>query len=554
MSNVSIYCITLNKMMEVPYGTTLKDFTEMHNIRLDDDILGALVNNKVRDLTYRIHKPAIIDFFDYSSTYGHDMYVRSLYFLLCKAVDDVLPRSVKLHIKHSISGGKYCNITNTDQAIDEDLVARLYAQMRKLVDQNLPFERVGMLTADAIRSFQEHGLEDKYELFKNRDRIFTSVYKLGDIVNYYYGFMVPSTGYLKMFGLEKYESGILLKVPSSKNINVIPKTRQLPKLFSIYQQNKEWAEQMGVPYVSDMNRLVEENKVLDTILMAEAFQEKRIASVAEAIKQRDGVKMVLISGPSSSGKTTTCKRLSVQLGVLGYHPVQISVDDFFVEREETPKDKNGKYDFEALEAVDLPLFNKTLADLIAGKRVELPTFDFARGTKLWTGKSIQLDDKSIMVIEGIHCLNPKLTEQVPDEVKFKIFVSALTSISIDRQNPIPTTDNRLIRRIVRDYNYRGYSAVDTLHRWRSVRNGEEKNIFPFQENADEMINTSLIFEMGVLKPYAIAILREVPETSVEYAEATRLLKFLSFFKTIPESTIPGTSILREFVGGSKFIY
>lgn len=532
----------------------MQDVIKEYKIKLETEVLGALVNNKVRDLTYKVHKPAIIDFFDYYSTYGHDMYVRSLYFLLCKAVDDLLPRSVKLHIKHSISGGKFCTITHMEQPLDEELVDRLNAQMRKIVERNIPFVRKGMLTPDAIRSFQEHGLEDKYELFKDRDRIYTSVYALEDTVNYYYGFMVPSTGYLKMFGLEKYENGMLLKVPSSKNINVIPKTRRFPKLFSVYQRQKEWAEQMGVPYVCDMNRLVTENKALDTILMAEAFQEKRIASVADAIQNRPEVKMVLISGPSSSGKTTTCKRLSVQLGVLGYHPVQISVDDFFVEREETPKDKNGKYDFEALEAVDLPLFNKTLSDLIAGKRVELPTFDFANGTKLWTGKSIQLDEKSIMVIEGIHCLNPKLTEQVPDEVKYKIFVSALTCISIDRQNPIPTTDNRLIRRIVRDYNYRGYSAVETLRRWRSVRNGEEKNIFPFQENADEMINTSLIFELGVLKPYATPILNEVPENCVEYAEATRLLKFLSFFKSIPESAIPGTSILREFVGGSKFNY
>lgn len=554
MSTVSIFCITLNKSLEVPYGTTLQDVIKEYKIKLETEVLGALVNNKVRDLTYKVHKPAIIDFFDYYSTYGHDMYVRSLYFLLCKAVDDLLPRSVKLHIKHSISGGKFCTITHMEQPLDEELVDRLNAQMRKIVERNIPFVRKGMLTPDAIRSFQEHGLEDKYELFKDRDRIYTSVYALEDTVNYYYGFMVPSTGYLKMFGLEKYENGMLLKVPSSKNINVIPKTRRFPKLFSVYQRQKEWAEQMGVPYVCDMNRLVTENKALDTILMAEAFQEKRIASVADAIQNRPEVKMVLISGPSSSGKTTTCKRLSVQLGVLGYHPVQISVDDFFVEREETPKDKNGKYDFEALEAVDLPLFNKTLSDLIAGKRVELPTFDFANGTKLWTGKSIQLDEKSIMVIEGIHCLNPKLTEQVPDEVKYKIFVSALTCISIDRQNPIPTTDNRLIRRIVRDYNYRGYSAVETLRRWRSVRNGEEKNIFPFQENADEMINTSLIFELGVLKPYATPILNEVPENCVEYAEATRLLKFLSFFKSIPESAIPGTSILREFVGGSKFNY
>lgn len=554
MDTVPVFCVTLNKMMDVPYGMSLGEIAAQNHIKLTDDILGALVNNKVRDLTYRVHKPAIIDFFDYMSTYGHDMYVRSLYFLLCKAVDDLLPRKVKLHIKHSISGGRYCTITNMDETLDEDLVNRLYKQMRLVVEKNIPFERVGMITPDAIKMFQDHGLEDKFALFKNRDRIFTSVYRLEDTVNYYYGFMVPSTGYLKMFGLEKYESGMLLKVPSAKNINAIPKTRQFPKLFAVYKQNKEWAEQMGVPHVSDMNQLVEDGKAQDTILMAEAFQEKRIASVAEEIKNRGNVKMVLISGPSSSGKTTTCKRLSVQLGVLGYHPVQISVDDFFVEREETPKDKDGKYDFEALEAVDLKLFNKTLSELIQGKCVELPTFDFANGTKRWTGKSIQLDEKSIMVIEGIHCLNPRLTEMVLDDIKFKIFVSALTSISIDRQNPIPTTDNRLIRRIVRDYNYRGYSAMDTLRRWRSVRNGEEKNIFPFQENADEMINTSLIFELGVLKPYAIAILREVPETAVEFAEATRLLKFLSFFKTIPEKAIPETSILREFVGGSKFSY
>ncbi len=540
--------------MEVPYGMNLQEFVNAYSIKMENQVLGALVNNKVRDLTYRIHKPAIIDFFDYNSTYGRNMYVRSLYFLLCKAVHDLLPLKVKLRIKHSISGGRFCTLDDMEEPITEQLVAKLYQHMRQLVDQNLPFERVGMLTGDAVKAFQEHGLEDKYELFKDRDRIFTSVYNLGNTVNYYYGFMVPSTSYLESFGLEPYENGILLKLPSSKNIKALPKTRHFPKLFSVYQENKEWAEQMGIPYVCDMNRLVKENKVQDTILMAEAFQEKKISLVADAIKQRGDVKMVLISGPSSSGKTTTCKRLSVQLSILGYHPVQISVDDFFVEREQTPKDKDGKYDFEALEAVDLDLFNRTLSDLIAGKRVELPTFDFANGTKVWTGKTIQLDEKSIMVIEGIHCLNPRLTAQVPDNVKFKIFVSALTSLSIDRQNPIPTTDNRLIRRIVRDYNYRGYSATDTLRRWTSVRNGEEKNIFPFQENADEMINTSLVFELGVLKPYAMQILQAVPETAVEYAEATRLLKFLSFFMTIPEDMIPGTSILREFVGGSKFNY
>lgn len=554
MQTIPVLCRNLKAELQVPYGTTLLELIKNEDIKSENVFLGALVNNKVRDLTYRIHKPAVIEFFDYYSTYGHNMYVRSLYFLLCKTVHDLFPLKVKLHIKHSISGGRFCRLEQMDEPITEELVKRMKHHMVSLVERDIPFERVGMLTPDAIRTFQEYGLEDKYELFKDRDRIYTSVYKLENTVNYYYGFMVPSTGYLKTFGLEEYEDGILLKIPSSKNINVLPKTRRMPKLFSVYKENKQWAEELGIPHVSDLNRLIDEDKVQDTILVAEAFQEKRIAAVADNIFNRGGVKMVLISGPSSSGKTTTCKRLSVQLAVHGYHPVQISVDDFFVERDETPRDKNGKFDFEALEAVDLPLFNRTLTDLIDGKRVELPTFDFTRGTKVWNGKSIQLDDKSIMVIEGIHCLNPRLTEHVTDDVKFKIFVSALTSISIDRQNPIPTADNRLIRRIVRDYNYRGYSAVDTLRRWRSVRNGEEKNIFPFQENADEMINTSLIFELGLLKTYAMSILDAVPESLPEYAEAVRLRKFLSYFKSIPEEKVPGTSILREFVGGSKFSY
>jgi len=554
MATVSIYCKNVDARWQVPYGMTLDELIKKYQIKLDNPILGALVNNKVRDLSYRIHKPAIIDCFDYYSTYGHDLYTRSLYFLLFKAVNDELPPQVKLHILHSISGGRYCTLDQLDEPVSEALVKKLLDRMQQLVDQNLPFERVELLTPDAIQEFQNHGLEDKYELFKNRDRIFTSVYKLDDCVNYYFGYMVPSTGYLKAFGLEKYETGLLLKIPSVKNVNVLPQTRMLPKLFSVYKEHKAWALELGLPYVCDLNRIVEQNKVQDTILIAEAFQEKKISRVADNIKQHPDVKMVLISGPSSSGKTTTCKRLSVQLSVLGYHPVQISVDDFFVEREQTPLDAKGNMDFEALEAIDLPLFNKTLSELIEGKKVELPTFNFEQGKKEWKGNYIQLDDRSIMVIEGIHCLNPKLTEQVPDDVKFKIFVSALTSISIDRQNPIPTTDNRLIRRIVRDYRYRGYSALETLKRWPSVRNGEKKNIFPYQENADEMINTSLIFELGLLKQYAVPILRAVPETAVEYAEATRLLKFLSYFRTIPEDKIPGTSILREFVGGSKFSY
>jgi len=553
-NTVKIYCKNIDQEVDVPCGMTLQEFLERAQIKSETPFLGALVNNKVRDMSFHLTKPAQIDFFNYYSNYGRNGYMRSLFFLLFHAVDHILPKEVKLRIKHSISGGRYCTLENMDGPITDQLVNKLLQFMKDTVHQNLPFIHEEMLTPDAIKAFQEHGLEDKYEFFKNRDRIYTSVYHLGDSINYYYGFLVPSTGYLTTFGLEKYEEGLLLKLPSKKNINAMAKTRIFPKLFSVYKLDKQWAESMGVPYVFNLNKYTNSATIHSGVLVAEAYQENHMMRVAETIYQRGNVKMVLISGPSSSGKTTSCRRLSVQLAVLGYYPVQISVDDFFVERDETPKDENGEYDFEDLHAIDLPLFNSTLNRLLNGEEVEIPTFDFAQGKKIWTGKKLQLRENAILVIEGIHCLNPELTAQVADDIKFKVFVSALTSLSLDRQNPIPTSDNRLIRRIVRDFNYRGYSAVDTIRRWPSVRRGEEKNIFPYQENADLMINTSLIFELSVLKPYAMPILYAVPETAPEYAEALRLIKLLSFFKTIPVSSLPGVSILREFVGGSTFVY
>ena len=551
-NTVKIYCKNIDKEVEVPCGITLQEFVVKAKMKPENPFYGALVNNKERDMSYRLTKPALVDFFDYYSTYGRNGYMRSLYFLLFHAVDTLLPKEVKLRIKHSISGGRYCTLENLDGPITDKLVKVIYLFMKDIVRRDLPFTREEMLTQEAIKAFQEHGLEDKYEFFKNRDRIYTSVYHLGKSINYYYGFLLPSTGYLTTFGLEKYEEGLLLKLPSKKNINAMAKTRTFPKLFSVYKLDKQWVESMGVPYVFNLNKYTNSVQIQSGVLVAEAYQEKQMARVADMIHQRGDVKMVLISGPSSSGKTTSCRRLSVQLAVLGYYPVPISVDDFFVERDETPRDENGEFDFEALHAIDLPLFNKTLNRLLAGDEVEIPTFDFTQGKKIWTGKKLQLKGNAMLVIEGIHCLNPELTAQVPEEIKFKVFVSALTSLSLDRQNPIPTSDNRLIRRIVRDFNYRGYSAVDTIRRWPSVRRGEEKNIFPYQENADVMINTSLVFELSVLKPYAMPILYAVPETVPEYAEATRLIKMLTFFKTIPVASLPGTSILREFVGGSYF--
>ena len=555
-NTIPVYCKNNDMHTEVPCGITLQEFVELFKVKQNPEtpFLGALVNNKERDMSFRLTKPAQVQFFDYYSSYGRNGYMRSLFFLLFHAVDKLLPREVKLHIKHSISGGRYCTLENLDGPISEQLVNKLFLFMKDTVQRNLPFVHEEMLTPDAIAAFQAHGLEDKYEFFKNRDRIYTSVYHLEDSINYYYGFLVPSTGCLTTFGLEKYEEGLLLKLPAKKNINAMAKTRLYPKLFSVYKIDKQWVATMGVPYVSDLNKYSSGRQIQAGVLVAEAYQEKHLARVADMIYQSGNVKMVLISGPSSSGKTTTCRRLSVQLAVLGYHPVQISVDDFFVERDDTPKDENGEFDFEDLHAIDLPLFNSTLSRLLAGECVEIPTFNFALGKKEWNGNTLQLRKNSILVIEGIHCLNPELTAQVPDEVKFKIFVSALTSLSLDRQNPIPTSDNRLIRRIVRDYNYRGYSAVETIRRWPSVRRGEEKNIFPFQENADVMINTSLVFELSVLKPFALPILHAVPQIAPEYAEAQRLIKLLMFFKSIPEISLPGTSILREFLGGSKFTY
>jgi len=551
---IKIYCDNIGQELEIPCGFTLQEIVEQCNLKSELPFLGALVNNKVRDMSFPLHKPSKVNFFTYYSTYGRQGYIRSLFFLLFHAVDHVLPKHVKLHIKHSISGGRFCTLENLDGQITEELVTKLFHYMKETVRRDLPFAREELFTEAAIETYQKFGLEDKYEFFRNRDRIYTSVFHLEDSINYYYGFLVPSTGYLTTFGLEKYENGLLLKLPSKKNLNTMPRTRFFPKLFSVYKLDKEWAESMGVPYVFKLNQYADNPAIEAGVLVAEAYQEKQMARVADMVHQRGGVKMVLISGPSSSGKTTSCRRLSVQLAVLGYHPVQISVDDFFVERDDTPRDEHGEFDFEALHAIDLPLFNSTLNRLLAGETVEIPTFDFAKGAKVWNGKTLKLRENSILVVEGIHCLNPELTEQVPDDVKFMVYVSALTSLSLDRQNPIPTSDNRLIRRIVRDYKYRGYSAVDTIRRWPSVRRGEELNIFPYQENADVMINTSLIFELSVLKPYAMPILYAVPETAPEYAEATRLIKLLSFFRTIPESALPGTSILREFVGGSKFSY
>jgi len=542
----------LEKSIDVEYGTSLSDLAKKENITLPYPTLGALINSQVRSLEYKIHKPCSIDFFDITSSYGNGIYTRSLYFILFKAVKTIFP-DAKLNILHSISGGKYCEIENLNRPLDESVLIEIQNKMDEIIAADLPFIRKEILYHEAEELFKKQGIEKEKSIFRETNKMYVTIYQLDDVTNYYYGCLIPSTGYVKLYGLELYEHGLLLKIPNRKRPDIIPQTRKMPKLFHVYQQFKEWGNYLGIQYIYNLNEKITSGEIGELILTTEALQEKVWANVADEI-QRKNAKIALISGPSSSGKTTSCKRLSVQLSVIGYHPVQISVDDFFVEREETPRDKNGDYDFEALEAIDLKLFNETLDLLLSGEEVELPVFNFQTGKKEWKGKKIAMQDNSILVIEGIHCLNPKLTSSISESNKYKIFVSALTSLSVDSQNPIPTTDTRLIRRIIRDFNYRGYSALDTLRRWQSVRDGEEKNIFPYQENADVMFNTSLIYELSMLRPYAMPILLAVPEYEPEFAEAIRLIKFLWFFKPINDDMIPGTSILREFVGGSKFSY
>jgi len=538
---------------DFPLGTSLNEIKNKVKPFVNHQVLGALVNNKVRELSYPLFKPKKISFFDITHPIGQQMYLRSLSFLFYKALKDLYPDS-HLMIKHSISGGKYCEISHLPFDINSEFIAQVKKRMREIVDQDIPFEREEMLTEDAIKIYEQNNLGEKKKLFQSRNLIYTSVYKLENTVNYYYGYLVPSTAYLQVFHLEKYYNGVLLQPPSRLSPGKCVRVQKYDKLFSVFQEHKNWVRILGAPYVGDLNEQVEAKTVSNLIKVSEALHEKKLAHIADQIAGHKDVKIILVSGPSSSGKTTFSKRLSVQLEVLGYKSVQVSMDDYFVEREETPKDEHGNYDFERPEALDIELFNSQLSALLAGEEINMPVFDFTSGSKTYPGKTLKLRDDTLLVIEGIHALNPMLTASIDNKFKYKIFVSALTQISIDSQNPIPTTDNRLIRRIVRDYRYRGYSALDTLRRWQSVRRGEEKYIFPFQEEADIMFNSALLCELGVLKVYAEPILGEVPENHPEYSEAIRLMKFFTYFKRISEKEIPPTSILREFFGGSSFIY
>jgi len=551
---IQIKCANNEIKKEYEIGVSLAEIAENIKPCLKYPILGALVNNKLKELNYQVFHPKTLQFIDVTHPIGLRMYIRSLAFLLYKVVKDLYPTS-ELSIEHTVSKCWFCEIEHLPVALDDTVIDNIKKRMLELVEADIPFEREELPTEDAIKIFEEEELHDKIELFKTRNQLYSSVYKLDNTVNYFYGFLVPSTGYLQWFDIVKYVEGLLVRVPKRKNPLELEEVKVEDKLFKIFREHKKWGVILDVPYVGSLNRAIAEKRATDLIKISEAHHEKLISKIAEAIfNKTEIVKLVLIAGPSSSGKTTFSKRLSIQLQVLGYKTVLISLDNYFVNRELTPKDENGDYDYESLRAIDVELFNNNLIDLMDGKEIKVPKFDFASGKQFYNHETLKITNNSLIIVEGIHGLNPGLTPLIDDKLKYKIFVSALTQIAIDKQNPIPTTDNRLIRRIVRDYRYRGYSALDTLRRWDSVRRGEDVNIFPYQENADIMFNSALIYELGVFKTFAEPIIKGVPENQPEYAEAVRLLKFFSYFKHISEREIPPTSIIREFLGGSSFVY
>ncbi|MBN2742637.1 MAG: nucleoside kinase [Marinilabiliaceae bacterium] len=552
---IKIKCLNNNTTKSYHKSITLREIADDQHIQLKAPILGALVNNHMADLAYEVYHPKQIRFVDVTHPDGMRMYMRSLCFVLYKAVNDLFP-GAKLTIEHSVSKGIYCEIKKDDRKeIDIQEVFAIGQRMREIVEMNIPFIKDQRETNEVIDILEAQHLTDKSDILRHRGKMYTSFYWLDTLANHFYGYLVPSTGYLQVFDLNKYYKGMLLQLPRTDNPEEVAELIIQDKMFDIFREHAQWNRVLNITHVGHLNQA--HNGKSETIIkVSEALHEKKISQIADKIaNHHNKLKIVLISGPSSSGKTTFSKRLAIQLLVSGIAPVNLSLDNYFVDREHTPLDENGDYDFEALEALDIDLFNQNLIDLLDGKKVEIPKFSFQTGQRVYDGEVLQLHENNILIIEGIHALNPQLTHLIDASAKFKIYISALTTINLDDHNRINTTDNRLVRRIVRDYKYRKYSAQETISRWPSVRRGEDKHIFPYQEEADVMINTALLYELAVLKPLVEPILLEVQPNQPEYSEAKRLLKFFSYFKPILRiNEIPPTSILREFVGGSSFSY
>ena len=549
---IQIRCKNNKKSQKVEIGSTLFDIFSAFDLKMTHGPVSARVNNKVEGMHYRVYNSKDVEFLDMTSSSGSRAYTRTLFFVLCKAVQDIYP-ATDVVIDIPVSNGFYVDIRLGRPVVDED-VNIIRRRMQEIVDARMPIRRFTVPTEEAVALFQEKGDVEKVKLLKTSGSIYTTYYKIGDYVDYYYGTLLTNTSQLYLFGLEKYYDGMLLRIPSLKNPDVLGEMTRQDKMFEIFKEHHRWQSILGIRTVGDFNQAIDANHSTDIINISEALQEKKIAKIAEEIASRKGVKLVLLAGPSSSGKTTSCKRLSIQLAVNGLKPLQISLDDYFVDREKTPKDASGEYDYESIYALDLDLINEQFNALFRGEEVELPKYDFQSGKSKKSGNKLKMNDNNVLVVEGIHALNPELTAHIPQEQIFRVYASALTTILLDNHNYIPTTDNRLLRRIIRDYKYRGVSAQETIHRWPSVRAGENKWIFPFQENADAMLNTAMLYELAVIKTQAEPLLQQVPENCEEYAEAYRLLKFLKYFKGIPYNNLPPTSLLREFLGGSSFHY
>ena len=558
---LQIRCKNNNKTKSFAEGTSLLDVYQefADDIKLPYPVVSAKVNNVSQGLKFRLYQNRDVEFIDASDGSGRRVYARSLCFVLYKATNDVFPGS-KLFIEHPLSRGIYCNFKKKDGAplVDAD-VERICRRMQEIIDADLPFRRTEATLEEAVRVFTERGFPDKVKLLETSGQVYTYYYTLGDTIDYYYGPLVPSAGYLKVWGLERYHEGLLLRVPDRKNPLALAEKVDQPRTFEVFAEKVRWDIIMRLSNAGDVNKAILKGYASELIQVSEALQEKKIVKIAEEIDERfhrenNPVRLVLITGPSSSGKSTFCKRLSVQLLACGLRPMSFSTDDYFVNRVDTPKLPNGQYDFDNVETVDYKLLGDHLSRLMKGETVEVPEYNFVTGKREYNGKKLRLSGDSVLIIEGIHALNPLLTKGVDDSLKYKVYISALTSISLDDHNWIPTQDNRLLRRIIRDYNKGAYTARETISQWKSVCEAEDQWIFPFQETADVMFNSALNIEFAVLRTHAEIILASVPKNCPEYAEAHRLLRFIHYFIPISDKEIPPTSIMREFVGGSSFKY
>ena len=544
-----IYCLNTGTTKEFPKGVSLREVYDGFGIDMPYGVIAAKVNNETASLAQRLYNHKDVEFIDITSNDGMRMYVRSLTFIFMKAMNEVFPGEI-VRFENAISKGYYCRM---DRPLSEEELSLVRDKMHKIVNADIPFKRIECHTSEAIELFRSVGRKDKASLLETYDRLYTSFYELDGYIDSYYHGLTPSTGYIKLFEIERYADGVLIRVPNKERPTELEDKVPQDKLQELFEERLQWHQKMGVETIGDFNKGVRSGYGVDLVNVSEVLQERLLSRIADTILEK-GSRVVLIAGPSSSGKTTFSKRLSVQLLACGLRPYAISLDDFFVNRTMTPKKPDGDYDFESIYSIDLPYFNATLTKILAGEEVELPYYNFIKGEREYNGNRLKLTSQMVLVIEGTHALNPMLTEQIPDSEKFRVYVSALTSIKLDYHNYISTSDNRLLRRMLRDAKYRGYSAIETIQRWPDVREGEEKWIFPYQENADVMFNSSLFYELAVLKTHAEPILRAVPQNIKEYSEARRLLHLLEYVVPLSDGELPPTSVVREFLGGSSFKY